>query len=185
MIDVERLGEAAERLKAFDADERGWYTEPNGFVLNASHLLVYMQEDITEQDFTHPLDCERRLAPDAVIFALRLGRWTGQAGSMLTPTPDTALVSHSLAKRFPALPRHQLAFVEATRTLRDHVYERRHPLTFDASIHDETSSARRAARLLMHSADLQAEEYGFYLSWAFDERLTERQAQKTAMIESR
>jgi len=173
VIDTARLGEAADRLQAFDVDESGWLTEPSSLAIKVAHTLTHLEEDLAEQDFNNPFDAEWCLAPDAVMFAIRLGRWTGQVEgqlaegystiNVLLPTPEQASIVSSLSRDLPPILPQQVAFAEAATTLKNHLRER--------DSNDELASARRAARLLLYSADLQAEEHDFFLFRAFDARL--------------
>lgn len=183
MVDLDRLGEAADKLSVFDVDEGGWPEESDEFHANAARVLAGLEEDLSERDFTNPLDTEYRVAPGAVIAALRLGRWTGQAGGelspglprvrMLAPTPQAPITVRTLARNAGPVSLQEVAFAEAAATVRGHLNDRVNSGREWYARNDVLSSARRAARLLLYSAELQAEAYDFFLFRAFDARLGE------------
>jgi hypothetical protein len=183
MVDLDRLGEAADKLSVFDIDEGRWPEESDGFHANAARVFAGLEEDLSERDFTNPLDTEYRVAPNAVIAALRLGRWTGQAEGelspgllrvrMLAPTPQEPITAKTLARNAGSVSIQEIAFAEAAATIRVHLSDKVDSGREWYARKDVLFSARRAARLLLYSAALQAEMHDFPLFQAFDARLGE------------
>lgn len=180
MIDVADLGAAAERIKTFDVDEGKWPAEAEGFEENAARTLAHLEADLAWRDFSNRHDVEWRLAPDAVRFAIRLGRWTGQSDGLLVeeppypainilmPTPEQVSVVNFLSRDLDGVPPHQVAFAEAVATIDDHLHAHADPGRQKEAADGKLYTARRAARLLLYAADLQAEEYDFDLFRALD-----------------
>lgn len=174
MIVIEELEVAAEKLKVYDVDQAAWEQEPNGFKANVTHALCHLAKDITGKNFEDCETIQSAIAPDSLQYALRFARWTGQTSRVVLPTRDQVNIVNLLARNngFGAMPLPQVAFVEAAATIARNLHDQDHATTKTEADYDILHSARRAGRLLVYGACLQADEHGFDLPEAFDERLT-------------
>jgi hypothetical protein len=173
MIEADRLKLAAEKLRVYDVEQGAWEHEQGGFAANATHVLYHVVKDFPGKNLSEDRVVETEVAPDCVQYALRLMRWTGQEASAVLPTDDQGNTTRVLAseKRFASVPLHQLAFMEAGATIARQLHNYDHERTKALATTNEIHAARRAGRLLMYAADLQAEGFDFDLFEAFDTRL--------------
>lgn len=165
MIDVAQLDVAAEKLRVHDAEHEPWWLKSDDFVTNALGALCYMgyATKNTGKKFTNPRTVESLIAPDATRFAIRLGRWTGQANRILVPTPEHPAIVRTLARESAKIPLHQVAFTRAVTTIMGNLYDHANSDKQTEARDGVLFTARSAARHLLYAADLQAEQYDFDL----------------------
>jgi hypothetical protein len=173
MIELKELESAAERLRVYDVDQAAWENEGQGYEINAKHVLLHLAKDMATKSFSDAETVETAIAPDSMQYAIRLVRWTGQDTRMTLPGKEQAGIVRSTSTRFNGrLPNHRIAVIEAISSLAGYLHDCDHESQRQRVEQDKLFVARRAARLLIYSADLQANKYKFSLIDAFDARIS-------------
>lgn len=168
------LEEVSEKLFTYDVLHGGWVHENRGPEFNMVHVLKHLAQDLISKDFTDEDTVKNAIAPDSMQYAVRLTRWNGLKPKEALPLTGQAQTVLAVAKRFGSVPLHQVAFITAASALGrvlhplDHEEVPRHD--FDAMPH---RTAMDAAALLIYSSELQADQYGFDLTDAFDQRIAQ------------
>lgn len=171
MIDLERLGGAAEKLRVYDVIQGGWEHDPDPYLVNASHILLHLSKGMTAKSFADPDTSANSIAPDHMQHALRLGRWIDCPVDDLIPTNEQKHVTEELAQSFGSMPMHQVAAIEASATLASNLHDLDHDSSQMKGEGSVPLTAMRASRFLLYSVELQAEEHDFDMFEAFDARL--------------
>ncbi len=171
MINAADVRELSEKLRVYDVVQGGWEQEPNGYEENVNHVLLHLVKDSTAKDFTDPTLLRTAIAPDALQYAIRLGRWSNQDAVDLMPTETTRQRIRELAPRFGLIPVHQLAHLQASTTLAHNLHGLDHKNDAEQAAAETIETARMAAGFLLYAANLQATQYKFDLKETFDARL--------------
>lgn len=161
-----------EQLRVYDVDQHGWEQEGMGFDANATHVLLHLIKAKIDKNFADPEVVQTELAPDAIQYGLRLGRWADQTPSQLADAqaePLQQFHQELVAPHTPTIGRP--AMREAIATLARHLHDRGHAKTEAGALTNRPAVARTAAGLLLVCASLQADAFGFSLPDAFDARL--------------
>lgn len=174
MITGPEINSLAGKLKIYDVMQGGWEQEDRSFIANATHVLTHLSKDIVDKDFGDPSLVESAIAPDALMYAIRLGRWTRQEADVLLPTVETYARVDELADRLSlsSLPTNRLSFMEATATVARHLHDTGHSNSRELVKEERESMAQSAGGFLVQCANLQAEQYDINLVEAFDARLS-------------
>ncbi len=171
LMSADALDEMAGNLYVYDVIEGGWKHEDDGFELNAHRVLSSIVKGMFHRDFTSTWEVPKFIAPDTVRYGLRLGRWTQQSPNDLVPASREEVIATRLANRVGETPVSQAAVWEATEKLAGNLDDLSHASTREAAIDKRVPVIQDVVRLLLVSANLQAESLGFDLVEAFDARL--------------
>ena len=170
----EQLQNLSRELYVYDVLQQGWQQELKGYELNAKHTLTHLSKNFIK-NFRDARVLAEEIAPDSVMYALRLARW-----NCVDPiiTPGDMLVDNghlqdagSMAARFPGIPLHQAAYIAATTALGGHTHGFDHDEFHELTVTHQPYAVREIGGLLLYSASLQAEEASFDLPEAFSNRL--------------
>lgn len=169
-IDLERMDAS---LRVYDIYQGAWEQEPNGFESNTRHLLTHLAKDLAGKDFADDDLVRTAIAPDSVQYGLRLGRWAGVSIDHLAriKTRDQEVRS-KVEVGLKDLPWGLACFVGATGILAQHLHDLDHAKNRDEALSNRSDTVGSAARLLIHSASIQAHQIGFPMTDAFDDRIT-------------
>lgn len=171
MIEAGELERMSQTLWVYDVVQGAWEQEYKGFDANVGHVLFHLAKDLTSKDFRDETVVTTAIAPDSVQYALRLGRWGHQKVEALLPTVRTphAAIRAADITRVELLP--QAAHAEAISTIAMNLHGADHESTRREAQRQRPAMVRHAAGLLLLSADLQSQDYGFDLAKVFDDRL--------------
>lgn len=167
------LETCADSLYYYDVTQGAWEQHPHGQAANLGHIQYHVSRDTVRKDFTEQEVITREIAPDALAYALRLGRYSCLEISDLIPNDKTEDEVAVVAGRFGATPDHYIAWISAGAVLADAMHGLEHKSEFGASAAQLPSKSAKAARLLLHCADLQAAQYGLSLVDSLESRLDE------------
>ncbi|MEI9914456.1 MAG: hypothetical protein WDN66_05855 [Candidatus Saccharibacteria bacterium] len=146
--------------------------EGNGFEANTRHVLTHLAKDVALKDFSDPELVETEIAPDAVQYALRLGRWSGVRTSDMTElTEKEDAVVDSIYSRMESLPFGLAPYIGAMGILAKNLHDSDHKKDREVALGRTYGDMRSASRLLVYAATTQAHQLGFGLVSAFDKRL--------------
>lgn len=173
MSGIANLQQMSDSLRYYDVDQQGWEHEGLGFEFNAAHVLKHLAKDIIKKDFKDPDVVRSAIAPDAMQYALRLGRWTDQDPSDLLPTDDQIQELYRLAGRFGQMPTSQVAYLQAASSIGDNLHSLDHSKERHSALVQAPIMARSAGGLLIYCASQLSHEYGFSVDEAFDARLND------------
>ena len=173
MISAANLEFLDQKLRVYDVDQGAWEQEPNGFAANARHVLTHLTKDMVGKDFSDVDLVRESIAPDSVQYALRLSRWSLVKGAYLAEVTDTEESVRSIAEKgLENLPWGFASFAGAVCLLAQNLHDMDHKKTRDRASKDTHDTMRSVSRLLIDSASIQSNQYGFSLVKAFDARLS-------------
>jgi hypothetical protein len=70
MLDYETIDRCAAKLWVYDVSDQAWEQEPNGFEVNASHVLTHLSKALWSKDFSDSNVVRTEIAPDSLQYAL-------------------------------------------------------------------------------------------------------------------
>lgn len=171
-ISYESLEQSASKLWVYDVLQQAWEQEPNGFEANAHHVLTHLTRTLWNKDFKDEVTVKTEIAPDSLQFALRLIRWGELPPHRLFAMNDPfGVIERATEQKNLDVPVHQVAFLQGTAILAEHLHALGHSSEREEAIKTRQSSVIGSGAVLMASAQYQAEEFGFDLIEAFDDRL--------------
>lgn len=174
MIDISELNATAEKLRVYDVEQGGWEGESGAYRDKAGHVLKHLVKN-TFKAFDNPKVAWAELAPDSVQHALRLMRWSGLPYTAAVPTKHQADAVRKTARSQPGfgdMPLAQVAYQKGYAALAAGLHDEDHESTRAAAEERRSAAAQHAGRLLVYSAELQAQAFEFDLLAAVDDRLT-------------
>jgi hypothetical protein len=174
MIIPEDLQACAEKLYVYDVEQRGWEQEGRGFEVNAHHVLTHLVKESLNKNFSDPDVVSGEIAPDAMQYAIRLGRWSGLETSDLMPYAKGArYIAEHAGLRVGTVPVHWAAHAEAAGKLASNLHDLGHVAIREEAVGNRGGSMIYVARQLITCAEVAAETYGFDPLVAFDDRLAQ------------
>lgn len=172
-ISDSELTASAARLKIFDVDQNAWEQEPNGLEANVRHVHYHLSRDLSRKDFTNAGQVTSEIAPDALAYGLRVMRWAGAREIELQPGDAQINQVSSYSEYLVSMPNHFIAWFIASSQIADALHGIDHLGEAEVAREDLPTRTLRAAEMLIHCANLQAEQYEFDLSDALTRRLNE------------
>jgi hypothetical protein len=171
-LTVQQLEAMGQQLKVYDVDQGGWEHEIMDYEFNANHVLKHLVRDHNRKDFFDEGTVVDEIAPDSVQYALRLSRWVQFDHSQLSPN---TYIFHDVA-RFSGHNRYSSnrmgAHYLAESDLADFLHELDHKDKREEAHSFRVDTLSRIGKLLIHSAELAAVEFGFDLVDSFGRRLS-------------
>lgn len=163
----------SEKLTYYDVDQRGWEGESSGFEANAHHVLTHLVKDLANKDYCSAKVQEEELAPDALMYGIRLRRWvaipTDEEFLDLGPENQAGSIVHRLGGELIL----SAAFtIEAAGVLSTHLHDIDHAKTHEEAKANRYKKIGRTADLLILSSQVAAFEHGFDIRQAFEDRLS-------------
>jgi hypothetical protein len=160
------IKEFDKELYAYDVAQGGWQHGLSG----AHHILTHLVKDSFNKSFIDQEVVQREIAPDSVMYGLRLARWGSVSMEGLIEAQEKAMrMLGSLSVQNAMLPKSRLAHQAAIHALAELLHDNDHQN--DSSHTPEVTKITGVSGLLFHSAFLQAENSSFDLGEAFRERL--------------
>lgn len=174
MIHGTHLNEMSKELFVYDVVQHGWEQEPNGYEANAKHVLSHLAKNLFK-DFNSRKVVAGEIAPDSVMYALRLARWNRVEPvigvDQLIVDKSHADAAEEAATDFLGIPLHQVSYMAATAALARHVHGYDHARDRESAIRVQPQFVQEVGGLLLYSANLQAGQMHFDLSQTFVNRL--------------
>lgn len=171
MLTVEDLEVCAKKLHVYDVEQGAWEQEPNGFEANAGHVLKHLRRDIIGKDFKDAAVVRTALVPDALQYALRLGRWSGVVPEDMFPLPVGEMLARSVDARHGAVILQAAKYAAGTRVLADNLHDLEHAATREVAIKRRKDAMRSAGGMLLHYVEAQVVEFRMNPVETFDARL--------------
>jgi hypothetical protein len=164
----------SQELFIYDVIQHGWEQEPKGYEANAKHVLSHLSKNLFK-GFQNPEEVAAEIAPDSVMYALRLARWNCVEpiigmDKLVVDNSHIGVVEKAAAD-FLDLPPHQVGYLAATVALARHVHGYDHDRMHESAIREQPQVVQEVGGLLLYSANLQADEMNFDLPQAFANRL--------------
>jgi len=173
-LSIEDYKDSAEILRVYDVEQEGWEQEPNSVKANLTHIFTHLGKDFTRKCFTNPDVVRDSIAPDSFMYGLRLLRWTRQSPDVLQNGRVRMLVDSRETTAVNMGDSHSLrAFGAGFGQLADYLHATGHAAERKKAQLNRDETLACAAGLLVVSAEIQADEFGFDLPTAFNDRLAE------------
>lgn len=169
------LNACNRELFTYDIVQAGWEQEPNGFTANAEHMLTHLAKDGFRKDFSDPELVPSSIAPDNLMYALRIARWAGSISpkKLITPIYDFMSIDGNISPNYDTDSNRALAAHRAaTVTLADLIHDESHASTAEGARTGRINKALRCSRLLVASCEFHLEDFDFDLRETFVNRLS-------------
>ena len=163
LLTLSELQKCYDSLYVYDVEQQGWEQEPNGIQANLAHTLTHLVKDAYRKDFLSPQLVEEAIAPDNLMYALRLVRW----GNL----PLSDVLKDPVSKRTQGDESAWDFHAQASDTIADLIHEEDHTSSREGAVAQSSGKLNKAASLLISSAQRQSTDYGFDLEKSFMERL--------------
>lgn len=161
------------KLIDYDVRDSGWEHESRGFEFNANHVLKHLVRDTMRKDFFDEKVVKSEIVPDSLQYAFRLARWAGLRREYMLPNQSSVLQTEAFDRLQRISSPRIGAYQHAQSKLADHLHDLDHVSLREVALEERFSAISTVGRLLVHSAQLSANEFGFDLPQAFDDRLTQ------------
>lgn len=175
IVSESTLNACDRELFTYDVVQAGWEQEQNGFTANAEHMLMHLVKDGFRKDFSDQELVINSIAPDNLMYALRIARWAGSISpkKLVTPIYDFMSFDYNFSPNFDkdsnmAYAAHRAA----TDTLADLVHEESHASSAEAARPERINKALRCSRFLVASCEFHLEDFEFNLRESFVNRLS-------------
>lgn len=164
------IDELSAELRVYDVDQGGWEHEPKGLKFNAEHVLKEVVR-ARRKDMLDPAVVVSELAPDAVQYALRLGRWAGVAADDMLPGihTRTAAAEHGSKYKVPQVYLSSWALAEIT--LADFTHSLDHKSERARARKAAARDLGRCAGHMLHFVEVAAVTHSFSVQDSFRSRL--------------
>lgn len=159
----------------YDVVQAGWEQEQNGFTPNAEHLLTHLVKDGFRKDFSDQELVLSSIAPDNLMYALRIARWAGSISpkKLVTPVYDFMSIDGNTSPNYGTDANRALASHRAaTDTLADLIHDESHASTTEVAKSERINKALRCSRFLVASCEFHLEDFEFDLRESFENRLS-------------
>lgn len=174
MTNQTELESCNRSLFIYDVTQRGWEQEPNGFEANIRHTLTHLAKDAFRKDFNNPEMVQYAIAPDNLMYALRLSRWGGVLPKQILSSDSSALIAVDRKfEYFSTLPESLVTQFAAVDAVADLIHEEDHTSSNQVAVKDRFNKVLHASRILLLGVNQQAEKYDFNIEDSLDHRLDE------------
>lgn len=171
MVDTDQLREMRDALWVYDVVQEGWEHEDKGLDINMRHVGLHLSDVIDRKDFMNEGVIANEIAPDSLQYALRLSRWGNLAIAAIAPDDD---IRREVEERGCTIGTSLDDFISITRAnavIARNRHDVDHASTKEKGLNGERSAMQYAAKLLVHSANLQADFFEFDIMESFTMRL--------------
>ncbi len=173
MISPANLDTMSEQLRVYDVDLQGWEHQSKGFGVNVRHVFTHLTKDLVGKDFSDEDLVRGAIAPDSIVYALRLSRWTNiDTDYVAKVTSKEEAIMDMAEMGLENLPWGFASFAGAVGLLATNLHDQDHEKTHQGAMLGAHNTMKSASRLLIHSAAIQSHQYGLSIMEAFDSRLT-------------
>lgn len=172
MINQAELERCNSKLFVYDVTQRGWEQEPNGFKANIQHTLTHLGKDVYQKDFTDPEKAQFAIAPDNLMYALRVARWGNVLPKQIVSSDTSAKISTDRRlDYFNSLPEPVISQLAAIDAVADLIHEEDHIKSREKALGERFNKVLYASRLLLLGVNQQIEKFDFNIEDSFDYRL--------------
>jgi hypothetical protein len=165
------LEHCVDVLLAYDVVDKGWEHERKAPKFNLTLVLKHLARDLVTEHFDMELAVRPRIAPDSIAYALRLMRWTRQPSINIRREEDSVVRTKLATTKLHPDNRALNAFAAGVGQLSMYLRDTDHPKDRKKAQLNRDKTIARAAGLLVISAEMQADVFGFDLVEAFDNRI--------------
>lgn len=175
MISKKTLKTCQKKLNFYDIDQGAWDHEPKGFAFNAHHVLTHLAKNLTAKDFNDVIIVKNEIAPDSTQYALRLARWQNLELDEIIQEPRRTIYNSEI-NQFASISTDFVVYAQAMSSLAKYLHQLDHAKSIAEEKSGQREEIKEVAQLLLHSADLQSQRYGFDIIDSLDTRLSELRA---------
>lgn len=174
MINQNELERCNSKLFVYDVSQRGWEQEPNGFEANIRHTLTHLAKDAFRKNFGDASLVQDAIAPDNLMYALRIARWGNVLPKQIVASDTSAQIATSKKlEYFNSLPESLGTHLTAIDAVADLIHEEDHTSSNQEALANRFNKVLYASRLLIMSVNQQIEQFDFNIEDSLDSRLFE------------